>query len=82
MSNVADHLIPSMVVRLQHRVFKSLKQNACTNSETLRNVLPLPILEGPIHNPFWSAITWERDCQTQSYLRIGQRYLRMTQNPL
>ena len=21
-------------------------------------------------------------CQTQSYLRIGQRYLRMTQNPL
>ena len=50
-----------MVVRLQHRVFKSLKQNACTNSETLRNVLPLPILEGPIHNPFWSAITWERD---------------------
>jgi len=22
------------------------------------------------------------DCQTQSYLRIGQRYLRMTQNPL
>jgi carboxymethylenebutenolidase len=22
------------------------------------------------------------NCQTQSYLRIGQRYLRMTQNPL
>ena len=25
------------------------------------------------------ALDW---CQTQSYLRIGQRYLRMTQNPL
>ena len=24
----------------------------------------------------------KRFCQTQSYLRIGQRYLRMTQNPL
>src|ERR1700730_3116521 len=27
--------------------------------------------------------TWcQTQCQTQSYLRIGQRYLRMTQNPL
>jgi hypothetical protein len=24
----------------------------------------------------------KKNCQTQSYLRIGQRYLRMTQNPL
>src|SRR5271166_1333697 len=30
------------------------------------------------------SVSLERlgDCQTQSYLRIGQRYLRMTQNPL
>jgi hypothetical protein len=25
---------------------------------------------------------WGNECQTQSYSRIGQRYLRMTQNPL
>ena len=30
-----------------------------------------------------AIIQSEREwCQTQSYLRIGQRYLRMTQNPL
>src|SRR5271165_2917990 len=28
----------------------------------------------------WSTV--DSTCQTQSYLRIGQRYLRMTQNPL
>jgi hypothetical protein len=31
----------------------------------------------------WAGYSAERSrCQTQSYLRIGQRYLRMTQNPL
>ena len=29
-----------------------------------------------------SPIAFKQACQTQSYLRIGQRYLRMTQNPL
>jgi len=31
------------------------------------------------HNTYESS---RSSCQTQSYLRIGQRYLRMTQNPL
>ena len=43
------------------------------------------------HNNRSSLISWRRsgmswplrtNCQTQSYLRIGQRYLRMTHNPL
>jgi hypothetical protein len=38
------------------------------------------LLRDRIHDDYISADT--RECQTQSYLRIGQRYLRMTQNPL
>jgi hypothetical protein len=30
----------------------------------------------------WRRSVAKFKCQTQSYLRIGQRYLRMTQNPL
>jgi ATP-dependent DNA ligase len=69
---------PTKVVEVRYDHFSDGRfRHGCTFLRVRRDKLPK---DSSIEQVFQEADM--QKCQTQSYLRIGQRYLRMTQNPL